>query len=301
MMRVTQVEREDAVGQLRVEGRIVQHHAEELHALSTECLAKHRTLLLDVSGVRFADPLGLDVLRRLVPQGTVLVGCSGFLAEMLRADADLAGPPVTSAPAVGAGEKSLVERLRCGDDGAFEELVRQYGGRLLATARRFFRDEQDACDVLQEAFLSAFKGIGRFHGGARLSTWLHRVVINAALMKLRSRRRRPEESIDDLLPRFDEAGEWVDGPSGWDASSEVLLQRRETRAMVRRCIERLPETYRSVLLLRDIEELDTDEAAAALGITPNAAKIRLHRARQALRALLERELAGQEEALAGWA
>jgi RNA polymerase sigma-70 factor (ECF subfamily) len=221
----------------------------------------------------------------------VLIGCSGFLTELLQVNATGDGTASQSAHAdERAREARLLEGLRRGEDEAFEKLVRQYGGRMLATARRLLGSEHDAQDAVQDAFLSAFRAIGQFAGTAKLSTWLHRVVVNAALMKLRSRRRKPEESIDDLLPRFDEQGEWASWVNHWDAPSDVLLQRQETRAMVRRCIDRLPETYRTVLLLRDIEELDTEEVASAMDITPNAVKIRLHRARQALRTLLEREL-----------
>ena len=90
------------------------------------------------------------------------------------------------------GEAGLVVRLRAGDPLAFEELVRTFGGRLLAIARRFVRDEQDAQDIVQSAYLSAFRALGQFEGTCKLSTWLHRIVVNAALMKLRSRRRKPE-------------------------------------------------------------------------------------------------------------
>jgi RNA polymerase sigma-70 factor (ECF subfamily) len=120
-------------------------------------------------------------------------------------------------------------------------------------------------------------------------------VSNAALMKLRSRRRRPETSIDDLLPRFDEDGHFAEPVTAWDESAG-LLERHETRTMVRRAIAALPASHRTVLVLRDIEELDTDETAARLGITPNAVKTRLHRARLALRALLARELAADTPA-----
>jgi len=191
-------------------------------------------------------------------------------------------------------EAALVERLRAGDSQAFETVTREYGGRLLASARRFLRNEDDAQDAVQDAFLSAWKGIGSFSGDAKLSTWLHRIVVNAALMKLRRRRRKKEEPIEDLLPHFDAEGAWVSAPPGWDTPSDVLLQRQQTRALVRACIDRLPDTYRTALLLRDIEELDTDEAAATLGVTPNALKIRLQRARQALCTLLEREISAVE-------
>jgi len=189
-------------------------------------------------------------------------------------------------------EAVLLAGLRAGEEAAFESLVRAYTGRLLAVAQRFLRNEEDARDALQEAFLLAFRSIGRFEGSARISTWLHRIVINTALMKLRSRKRRAEEPIEDHLPRFDDEGRRIGAAATWETPSDVLLERRETRAMVRRCIDRLPERYRTVLLLRDIEELDTQESADLLGTTPNTVKIRLHRARQALRTLLERELVG---------
>ena len=184
-------------------------------------------------------------------------------------------------------EVILLAGLRTGDGKAYEQLVRNYGGRLLAVARRFLPNEDDARDALQDAFLSAFRAIGSFQEGARVSTWLHRIVINAALMKLRTRRRRPEESIDDLLPTFLEDGHRENPGPAWKETSETALQRQETRVLVRGCIDRLPDAYRTVLLLRDIEELDTEETAQLLDITPNAVKIRLHRARQALRTLLD--------------
>src|SRR2546422_3590291 len=108
-------------------------------------------------------------------------------------------------------------------------------------------------------------------------------------MKLRTRRRRREESIDQLLPRFaSDGGRMLDGRESVPAS-DTLVEEAETRARVRAAIARLPERYRAVLLLRDIEERDGAEVAEALGITPQAVKTRLHRARQALRALLVRE------------
>ena len=246
-------------------------------------LADESPLCLDVSGLQFVDPSGVSLLRGLERRGTRLGGCSGFVGELLRERAALAPSPEP------VGDAALVARLRDGDADAFELLVREHGGRLLATARRFFTNEDDARDVLQDAFLAAFRSIDGFAGAARLSTWLHRIVVNAALMRLRSRKRRREESIDGLLPRFEEDGHWVEPPALWDAPTDDLVERQETRATVRKAIDRLPANYRTVLLLRDVEELDTDEAAALLGVTPNTVKTRLHRARQALRTLLERD------------
>jgi RNA polymerase sigma-70 factor, ECF subfamily len=185
-------------------------------------------------------------------------------------------------------EEALVARLREGDEAAYELVVRREGGKLLAMARRFLRNEDDARDAVQEAFLSAFRSIATFAQGSRFSTWLHRIVINACLMKLRSSRRRAEDSIEELLPKFAADGHQLNHPTpGWNGSAEEILQRSETRALVRRSIDQLPDTYRAVLLLRDVEELTTAEAARLLGVTENAVKIRLHRARQALRSLLE--------------
>lgn len=183
---------------------------------------------------------------------------------------------------------ALLAALRANDASAFEELVRRHGGRMLAAARRLLASEDDAQDVLQEAFIAAFRAIGSFEGKSQLGTWLHRIVVNAALMRLRARRRRPEQSIEALLPRFLDDGHQAEPAVEWRASAEDLLQRDEHRDLVRAAIDELPENYRTVLKLRDIEELDTQETADMLGIDANTVKVRLHRARQALRTLLDR-------------
>jgi RNA polymerase sigma-70 factor (ECF subfamily) len=188
-------------------------------------------------------------------------------------------------------EAALLARLRRGDEAAFELLIRTFGGRLLAVARRFVRNDDDARDVVQTAYLSAFRALDGFEGGCQLSTWLHRIVVNAALMKLRSRRRKPEESIDHLLPAFQDDGHHVEQFSDCAPGADQLIEREEERRMVRACIDRLPDQYRTVLLLRDIEERPTQEVADMLATTPVAVKVRLHRARQALSTLVRREYA----------
>lgn len=159
---------------------------------------------------------------------------------------------------------------------------------MLAVARRVLRNEQDARDAVQEAFVSAYRAIDRFEEGARLSTWLHRITLNAALMKIRAAKRRPEESIDDLQPKFRDNGHHVELPAPWEGGPDAVLEREDRTRLVRESIDRLPEIHRTVLLLRDIEGLDTGEAAEALGISENAVKVRLHRARLALRTQLDR-------------
>jgi RNA polymerase sigma-70 factor, ECF subfamily len=184
-------------------------------------------------------------------------------------------------------DASLLSRLRSGEPQAFEMLVRTHTPRLLAVARRLLRNEEDAKDAVQEAFLNAFRSLGSFEGASRVSTWLHRIAVNVALMKLRSQRRKPEDSIEGLLPAFLEDGHHALHPPEWRDGADVLLERREDREFIRACINELPESHRTVLILRDVEELDPEETARALGVTENVVKVRLHRARQALRSLLE--------------
>ncbi len=189
-------------------------------------------------------------------------------------------------------EPALVAGLRRGEAAAYEDLVRRCGGRMLSTARRILGDEEEARNVVQDAFLSAYRSIDRFAGDAQISTWLHRIVVNTALMRLRSRRRHPETPIEDLLPHFD-------GDGGHRKPAEIAdlgacdpgteLDRAQLRARVRDCIAELPDSYRTILVLRDIEEASTEEVAVILGLTEGNVKTRLHRARQALKTLLERE------------
>jgi RNA polymerase sigma-70 factor (ECF subfamily) len=191
-----------------------------------------------------------------------------------------------------AGESELLARLRAGDDAAFTQLVRLYGPRMLGTVRRILRDEDESQDALQEAFVSAATAIERFEGNSRLSTWLHRIAVNAALM--RRRRRRPERELDiePLLPLFTEQGQFELPPGEWAKRADIRLEGEELRELVLGKIDELPETHRNVLMLRDIEELSGSEAAEALGISANAVKVRLHRARMALRELLAPYMTG---------
>jgi RNA polymerase sigma-70 factor (ECF subfamily) len=189
-------------------------------------------------------------------------------------------------PLAAADEAALLAALRTGDDAAFEQLVRLHGPRMLSVIKRFLPQESDAADALQDAFLSAYRALPTFQGEAQLGTWLHRIAVNAALMKLRSRRRRPERSIDELLPKFLEDGHRIAGGS-WSPRADRALEDRETREAVRRAIHELPDDFRTVLLLRDIEGYSTLETAKILALSESAVKTRLHRARLALREQLD--------------
>ncbi len=196
----------------------------------------------------------------------------------------------TGTSAAVADEAALVAGLRARRPDAFETMVRVYTPRLLAVARRLVGNDEDARDVVQDAMLSAYRSIDKFEAHSRVSTWLHRIVVNAGLMKLRTRRRKPEESIEPLLPTFREDGHYRTELPAWAAASDETAERNEMQQIVREAIRNLPEAYREVVVMRDIEEQDTASTAAALNITPNAVKIRLHRARQALRTQLEQHL-----------
>src|SRR5436309_1962203 len=149
----------------------------------------------------------------------------------------------------------LLEGLRRGDERSYEILDRRYGGRMLRVARRLLRIEEDAEDVVQEAFLSAFRSIDRFRGDSALSTWLHRIVVNAALMKLRRSSSRPEVRVEDCLPTFDAKGRYAKPVELWSAPADSLLLREETRARVRERVATLPPKYSEVVALRDIDGL----------------------------------------------
>ena len=182
--------------------------------------------------------------------------------------------------------RSAQRQLRRSDRDACEAAVRNHQPRMLAVARRILRSEEDAQDAVQDALVSAMRGMGSFDGRAQLATWIHRIVVNSCLMKLRVRKRREAWSLDNS---------WQDprGANGRTAEvaagerSDAHAERTELRTAIHACIERLPKDYREIVLLRDIDELDTDETAARLGVSRAVVKTRLHRARAALRTLLE--------------
>jgi len=207
------------------------------------------------------------------------------------APVDIAGAAAT-AGSLPAPERDLLARLLAGEDAAFGELVRDHAGRLRRVAARLLRSDADADDCVQEAFLSAFRKLADFQGRCQLGTWLHRIVVNHALMRLRSRAGAAETSADELLPAFAENGTFVDDPAAWRDGPEELLRRAECRQAVRACIDALPESLRVAIVLRDMEGLDNAEVAEALGVSPGAAKVRVHRARQALKTLLEHRIEG---------
>jgi len=192
-------------------------------------------------------------------------------------------------------ETVLVERLREGDASALEALMERYASRIFRIARGIARTDADAEEVVQDVFLTLARKIESFEGRAQLSTWIHRVATNAALLKRRGKRAQLEVSLEENLPTFLEDGH-REGPrpyllADWSQTPEAELLEGEARTILSRAIDQLPESYRAVLILRDVEELSNEEAARILDESVSTIKSRLHRARMALREQLTRHLA----------
>ncbi|HKQ98252.1 MAG TPA: sigma-70 family RNA polymerase sigma factor [Candidatus Polarisedimenticolia bacterium] len=185
-------------------------------------------------------------------------------------------------------DEMLARRAASGDESAFEILVGRFQAPIYRLAHRLTANSGDAEDVLQETSLQAYRGLPRFRGEARFSTWLYRIATNAALMSRRRHAQRPVEPLDEFLPRFDADGRHAAEPSMLALPSEVEenLDRRRLAESARAGIERLPELYRAAFVLRDLEEMPTREVAGVLGIEAAAVRQRVHRARLMLRGFL---------------
>jgi RNA polymerase sigma-70 factor (ECF subfamily) len=186
-----------------------------------------------------------------------------------------------------SAEAGLLRQLRAGDRQATERFVREHTGWMLALAQRYVKDGALAEDCVQEAFLQAFRGIREFEGRSAVKSWLFRIVVNAALMRLRARRGAGEQCLDDVLAQVEHGGSRPDLVWTEVATPQEILQRKEARELVVAKLMQLPEGYRIVLLLRDIEGSSTEETARIMGLTEGAVKVRLHRARAAFKVLVE--------------
>jgi RNA polymerase sigma-70 factor (ECF subfamily) len=164
----------------------------------------------------------------------------------------------------------------------------RYQARAFRLASRLVGPDGDGQDAVQDAFLHVYRKLGSFRGGSRFSTWLFRIVTNAALMQRRTRARRPAESREAFLPRFDAEGRHAATPAELRVATRAdeLLDRRALAEKAWLGIDRLPDAYRAAFVLRDLEELPTEEAAQVLGLEPAAVRQRVHRARLMLRGYL---------------
>ena len=184
---------------------------------------------------------------------------------------------------------ALAKRIAERDQAAFEALMRRHNGRLFRVARAIVKDDTEAEDVLQDAYLDAYRNMSRFRGESQLSTWLVRIVVNHALMRLRKQRRdRVILSMDDH-PKGSEARmrQFADSTS---ESPTAAALRAEARRLIERRIDELPVTFRTVFVLRELEELSSEEVAECLDIPAATVRTRLFRARALLREALARDL-----------
>jgi RNA polymerase sigma-70 factor (ECF subfamily) len=202
-------------------------------------------------------------------------------------------PTPTVAPAF--DESSLVARAKAGDGAAFSELVKHYERRVYRLAKNITRHDEDAEDVLQEAFLKAYEHLDRFQGNSAFYTWLVRIAVNEALVKLRKRKSdrtvpldEPIDLGEDIMQR--EIAVWEDNP-------EQRYSQAEMQKILDEGVDSLKPDFRTVFVLRDIEELSTEETAETLGISVPAVKSRLLRARLALREKLTKQFKRKEQNL----
>jgi RNA polymerase sigma-70 factor (ECF subfamily) len=184
-------------------------------------------------------------------------------------------------------ESALVAKAREGDGAAFSELVSHYQNKIYRLAKHITQNDEDAEDVLQEAFLKAYEHLDSFQGNSRFYTWIVRIAVNEALMKLRKRKGDRTVSLDEPVETGEEQVKRE--IAVWEDNPEQQYSHEEMRAILDEAVQTLKEDFRTVFLLRDIEELSTEETAETLGISIPAVKSRLLRARLALREKLTRK------------
>lgn len=181
----------------------------------------------------------------------------------------------------------LVARFRKGKAASFRELVRRYQARVYSLALRLTGNEADAQEVLQDTFLSVYRKLDTFRGDSAFSSWLYRIAANASLMKIRSRGQRRNIPLEEISQQLENKDWYPEVSRDWSQDAEKLVLHREMAERISRAIDELPEKYRVVFLLREVEEMSTHEVAEALGLSIPTIKTRLHRARLFLRQKLE--------------
>ena len=180
----------------------------------------------------------------------------------------------------------LVEQFKRGSLEAFEEIMQRYESKVFNMAMRFTRNQEDAEEVLQDVFSTLYRKIDGFQGKSAFSSWLYRIVVNAAFMKLRKRKQNQTVSIEDLAPAIRQY--CLDCDAMVSTRSDSVSINRELRDIIQNAINRLPEQYRAVFVLRDVDGMSNQEVGEILGLSIPAVKSRLHRSRLMLRKKLQR-------------
>ena len=205
--------------------------------------------------------------------------------------------PTTSVPA-GFDESALVAQAKAGDQNAFAELVQKYERKIYRLAKNITRNDEDAEDVLQDAFLKAYTHLDNFKGDSKFYTWIVRIAVNEALMRLRKRRSDRSVPLDEPVELGEETVQRE--IAVWEDNPEQQYSQEEWRRILDEAVDSLKPDFRTVFVLRDIEELSTEETAETLGISVPAVKSRLLRARLALRERLTRQFKRKGENLLGY-
>jgi len=188
-------------------------------------------------------------------------------------------------PAVATNEAALIARIVAGENELFHELIRPYERLVYVTIFAILKNETEAEDGAQEAMISAYRNLKSFRGEAKFSTWLVTIAMNEARRRLRKAKTAAEDSLDE--PADEREGDYTpEVLTDWREIPLAALERKELKEKLREAVGKLPEKYREVFVLRDIEELNQEETAAALGINVTLVKVRLHRARMTLQKML---------------
>jgi RNA polymerase sigma-70 factor (ECF subfamily) len=199
-------------------------------------------------------------------------------------DADALAAETDGKQTLSPSDDELIARARAKDFAAFETLLGRYEDKVYRLAFRIVRNETDAKEILQETFVSIWRKLDTFKGDSQFGSWVYRIATNAALMRLRSQRRHPEVSTEELpIGYLDNYGQPMPAGENWSKRPDDQLQSSELRTHIQTAVDGLPDIYRTVFIVRDVEGLSTEETAEALGISVPTVKTRLHRARIALR------------------
>jgi RNA polymerase sigma-70 factor (ECF subfamily) len=204
----------------------------------------------------------------------------------------------TTSISTGFDESALVAQAKAGDQNAFAELVNRYERKIYRLAKNITRNDEDAEDVLQDAFLKAYTHLDNFKGDSKFYTWIVRIAVNEALMRLRKRKTDRSVPLDEPVELGEETVQRE--IAVWEDNPEQQYSQEEWRKILDEAVESLKPDFRTVFVLRDIEELSTEETAETLGISVPAVKSRLLRARLALRERLTRQFKRKGENLLGY-
>jgi RNA polymerase sigma-70 factor (ECF subfamily) len=307
VLRISVTSDSDVSIHFQLEGKLIGPWVEELRQLSDTALLRNKTITLDLKKLWFTDLEGAGLLRELHQRQVSQINCSQFITQQLLAvhqpTMEEEAPAMTktseearplenqtwSRNARGANvtksdsaESFLIHRVINGDIECFYELVRPYERAIFLAALSLVRNEADAEDIVQEAVLKAFKGLHSFRQEAKFSTWLIQITLNEAKMRLRKDRRHLYESLDE--GQCSEDGDYVPKDlADWREIPSEALEQKELREALIKALNSLPEKYRTVFVLRDVQKLTIAETVQALGISEASVKTRLSRARLKMR------------------